>query len=257
MLCILLIPVYVNSFDIWHWLDQTIPGGRARYIPIILFGLILFLSLFRWRAIFRSTTNLMVIALGVALAICAFLLADARYPAKRIHVPEYVVLAFVAREAFRWRLSGFALTLAAGLAAVILGVHDELLQGLHPDRYFGYSDLIVNTVSACAGALIGQALATNRSDDTMATCPGPVGLALSWMCFSVALMLLAMLVEGPNLPPVWALAPALSIPLVSFLVMMRDESLERWRFATVVIGVFSFSCVLEPMWSYGVGADFR
>ena len=38
-------------------------------------------------------------------------------------------------------------------------IHDELLQGLHPQRRFGVADILVNALSATAGACVATAAA--------------------------------------------------------------------------------------------------
>jgi len=41
---------------------------------------------------------------------------------------------------------------------IVLGAHDELIQGLHSDRYFGHRDIVVDGLSAMAGAFVGHGL---------------------------------------------------------------------------------------------------
>ena len=46
------------------------------------------------------------------------------------------------------------------LIATLLGVHDELVQGLHAQRTFGILDIVANGLGAAAGALAALGMTT-------------------------------------------------------------------------------------------------
>jgi VanZ family protein len=73
-------------------------------------------------------------------------------------VAEYIILSFLVRYALSYRLEGLRLTLFTALVTALYGVHDEMLQGLHPLRYHGWRDIIVNSVAGLSGAMLGHGL---------------------------------------------------------------------------------------------------
>ncbi len=95
---------------------------------------------------------------GLIGAIFALAIPDPNVPIKRIHVAEYVILAFFVRYTLSHRLTGLSLTIFTALIAILYGVHDEMLQGFHSLRYFGWRDIIVNGMAGISGAFLGHAL---------------------------------------------------------------------------------------------------
>ncbi|MDP7172068.1 MAG: VanZ family protein [Alphaproteobacteria bacterium] len=118
---------------------------------------------------------------AATLALAGLLFADPAFPAKRVHVFQYALLALVVRRGLASRLDGVPLMAMSALVAALLGVHDELIQGLRPERYFSLTDILVNTVSASAGGCLGTALwgPGNRDDPPSPRAWLAVGLALA------------------------------------------------------------------------------
>jgi hypothetical protein len=95
----------------------------------------------------------------VLLLTTLFWIPDPQFAAKKIHIPEYIFIALLCR----WALTPFFqnsryLSLASFLMVVFLGIHDEVLQGFHPERYFGYIDIVVNIGSGVVGCWLGDRL---------------------------------------------------------------------------------------------------
>ena len=82
-----------------------------------------------------------MLLLGGSAAVATFglMLTDPQFPAKRIHVAEYIAVAWLVYRGLGGRLGAPRRAAAAALIASLLGVHDELIQGLHPRRTFGVS----------------------------------------------------------------------------------------------------------------------
>ena len=97
---------------------------------------------------------------SAAAATFGLMLTDPQFPAKRIHVAEYIAVAWLVYRGLGGRLGAPRRAAAAVLIASLLGVHDELIQGLHPRRTFGVLDIITNGFGATAGALAALAMTT-------------------------------------------------------------------------------------------------
>jgi hypothetical protein len=86
-----------------------------------------------------------------ALLIAAFCLQP--NPIKHIHIPEYGLLYVLVWLAFaRDRYTDEAL-ISVFTCVVMFGVIDELLQGVHPERYYGWKDMLINAIGGLVGLL--------------------------------------------------------------------------------------------------------
>lgn len=159
--CYLLVLFYVNMFDFWAWLSGTLgPGIPAKLLPVAVTVVVLLIIALRFvdRVNRGYSIKLVFLGLGLICAIFSLALPDPRVPIKRIHVAEYIILAFLVRHTLSHRLQGTQLTLFTVFVTLLLGIHDEMLQGLHPQRYYGWLDMIVNGTAGLSGALLGHGL---------------------------------------------------------------------------------------------------
>lgn len=159
--CYLLVLFYVNMFTFWAWLSRTLgPGILVKLLPVAVTVVVLLVITQRFvdRVQRGYSINLVFLGLGLVSAIFSLALPDPHVPIKRIHVAEYIVLAFLVRTTLSHRLQGLQLTLFTVLVTLLLGIHDEMLQGLHPKRYYGWLDMIVNGTAGLSGALLGHGL---------------------------------------------------------------------------------------------------
>jgi hypothetical protein len=139
---------------------NTLLGGKFITIaPIVLPGLLLaILVVVLRRGNWTAAIRLGPVACGVALLVIALFTADPAFPVKRIHVAEYLLLSLLVRLTLSRHVQGYGLLLFSTLFCGILGVHDELLQGLHPARTYGLSDMVVNFLAGSGGCLLWHGL---------------------------------------------------------------------------------------------------
>src|SRR5258708_1530858 len=182
-----LIAVYVNAFEVWQALGESLGQTTANFIPLWLAAAVGAFAIVAaiHRLAQRQPVGWWTLAVGGVLAGLAFRLADPAFPAKQAHVPEYLLMALVVHRAFRLHLSGAALVVATTVATAVLGSHDEFLQGLSPDRTFGIRDIAVNAVAGLAGALICYALeGAPRLTRIGSTAEGRLG-ASEWVAMGI------------------------------------------------------------------------
>lgn len=72
-------------------------------------------------------------------------------PNKHIHIPEYILAAWLLYAVLSKDYKGKGLFILIFVCATLMGVVDELEQGIHPKRFYGLSDMIVNSSSALIG----------------------------------------------------------------------------------------------------------
>ncbi|HJM61560.1 MAG TPA: VanZ family protein [Alphaproteobacteria bacterium] len=200
---------YSSAFTPWRWLSEQLSPPALEMLPpalaLLLFAIVIIHAAPRLRVSGGTTIAWLVTAATLALA--GLLFADSAFPAKRVHVFQYALLALVVRRGLANRLDGVLLVAMSALVAALLGVHDELIQGLRPERYFGLTDILVNTVSAFAGGCLGAALSGPGNSNNP---PSP----RAWLAVGLALAGLAVLLSGLTYAPaatlpVWAWLPAL------------------------------------------------
>ena len=72
-------------------------------------------------------------------------------PNKHIHIPEYVLAAWLLYAVLSKDYQGSGLLRLVFVCGALLGVVDELEQGIHPKRFYGWSDMLVNSASVLIG----------------------------------------------------------------------------------------------------------
>ena len=98
----------------------------------------------------------------VPCAIIAVLLISLESnPNKQIHIPEYILMSWLVFQALALDYRGKGMLILVFLITSMLGVVDELAQGIHPDRFYGWWDMVINASSA----LIGVILLTGLRDE--------------------------------------------------------------------------------------------
>jgi hypothetical protein len=226
----ILVVVYVNLFPVWQSLS-VLAAGRGLATAPILVALVVPLLLLILR---RRRWLPVVLALGFAAS--GLLLTDPLFPAKRIHVAEYMLLGALLRLAAPQALGTWQRTLVAAVAGALFGMHDEMIQGLLPERTYGLADLVVNGCGAAAGALLGQGLS---DDDAKAEAKL---LQLPWPFWAV---LAGAVLEAVALPafrdralPLWSAAPVLAAAAACFLVPLpRSPALRHVQSLVVALAV--------------------
>ena len=159
----LLIALYVwalpSAILIFNWLIDQLSLPVARWVPVAVMAALLvsYLVYVRkggrgWQ--FRS------FLLPVMLIVSGVVLLQSN-PIKYIHIPEYALLFILVWLAFGNQRHSRSALLSAWFCVVLLGITDELHQGLHPERYYGWKDMVVNAAGGLVGLLWVKTYWTN------------------------------------------------------------------------------------------------
>lgn len=213
VLAVVLTVAYVQTIAVWRWLGTVLPSGTRSAFPFIVTGVVLVAAVGVGLVLRRRKIRAQwgVVLLGVALAVATLFLSDPRFPAKRIHVVEYGLLAIVVRHAFSYRLGGASLLWASVVVTALLGCHEELLQGLHPLRTYGPDDIGRNVAAALAGGLIGHGLHLfQRPDRPREDLKPMLSLEAAAVMLGAALLLASLASFRSDWIPWWTLAPLLA-----------------------------------------------
>jgi hypothetical protein len=135
----------------------------AGKVPPVAAGLLALAYIFILFALKRSWKNLLYL---IPCGLITFVIFTTEpNPNKHIHIPEYVLMAWLLYWVLSRDIKGREIFLLVFLLASLLGVVDELEQGIHPSRFYGASDMLVNTASALVGVLIIMGLTSARKSN--------------------------------------------------------------------------------------------
>jgi VanZ family protein len=95
-----------------------------------------------------------LIILAVSAFIVFFIMHFETNPNKYIHIPEYILMTWILYQALAIDYKGSGIFLLIFTCAAMLGIVDEILQGIHPQRTYGWKDMIIDTASGFIGVLM-------------------------------------------------------------------------------------------------------
>ena len=143
--------LYRATFD---WLGKsTVSQGIYAIAGLIALALLIFV----WRRL--PGTPSAYATLGIIGLLTYYAMSLEYIPANRIHFFQYCPLAILGLEALRFRVPDRNVYLWTFLLVSLIGVGDEFLQGLLPDRYFDTKDVVLNSLAGLlALAFVGFAV---------------------------------------------------------------------------------------------------
>jgi hypothetical protein len=257
----LLVLVYVNMFPVWKFLSTRWASEFFILMPVMVsLGTIAAItgSFYLLQQNKGFSIDRLPLITGLLLCLLGLIIPDPEFPVKRIHVAEYVLLSLVVRWTMSFRLQGGALLYFSACFVALLGVHDELLQGLLPSRTYGLRDVTVNSLAGFGGAYIWHAvhlftreISLPRKNDT--------GVRLSivyvgWLLTTVLAYILPLVLYRGGHIPYW---PAM--PLIGTLLLFSlytDQFTESWKHGVGALSAVSFALILYPLITYGKAFSF-
>lgn len=252
--CALLVLGYAGAFPVWQALTarfgvrpmELLPFAAAVLVPAVLATLSL-----------RRRPDWPPLLTGLLLILAVLALPDAQFPAKRIHVAEYLLMAALVRRTLGAAVQGPALAVLGTVMTALYGIHDEMIQGLLPDRSFGLRDVLVDALSGLAGTLVLHGLGLFPFPEPPSPCspavPVTPGLVLTGLG---VLLLLIPLPAYPDLAlPLWPVLPLLAGGFVRVLEPPPGHSgLARALDQTTALAL---GLALYPLLSLALGLPFR
>ena len=121
-------------------------AGKVPFVTALVLGGLYVLIVFQQKKDWRNLLYLIPCGL---IAFAIFSLEP--NPNKHIHIPEYMLMAWLLYWVLSKDIKSKQVIFLILLYASLLGITDELQQGVHPDRFYGASDMLVNASSALIG----------------------------------------------------------------------------------------------------------
>jgi hypothetical protein len=246
--CALVVVLYVHLFAIFRILRDLLGSGFISLAPLLLpllLGVLLAPVIISKRR--ENSISWKWLLAGCFLTIAALCVPDPDFAVKRIHVTEYILLSLLVRFTLSHRHSGITLFIYGCLLTSLLGVHDEILQGLHPSRTYGHRDIAVNSLSAIAGNCLWHGLILFQNRSTAITCknksPEEI-LYILWLITSVVLFAVPIIQYRHDLIPLWTVLP-LFASLFIWSVLFTGTN---WHTSSLnSLSFYSFSLLLYPV----------
>ena len=143
------IPVFP---DVWGRLREHIGPGIAHLGTIPVAGSALYMAVKAWRRARSEIAlwRLPVLVLVLGLYAC-MLSAFGRFPAERLHLLEYGVMAVVLFRALSLHRQNPAAYAWALLLTTVIGFGDETIQWILPQRFFELKDVALNLAAGSLG----------------------------------------------------------------------------------------------------------
>ncbi|NMB59819.1 MAG: VanZ family protein [Chloroflexi bacterium] len=155
----LLIP---NAIYVYRFIEARFGLVFAGKIPLVIVSVLgIGYVAYLWRTRLGWKKALYLIPCAV-IALAIFRLEG--NPNKHIHIPEYILMAWLVYAALKKDYRGGGMLILVFLLASMLGVVDELEQGIHPGRTYGWTDMLVNTSSALMGVFTILGLTDYHAD---------------------------------------------------------------------------------------------
>ena len=136
---------------ICEWLKKAVPFS---FLTNLILGLILFIvigGLLIKISIKRPFTYFLLLT-AVVFYIYSF--SQIQYPEEKIHFAEYGLLAYLIYIALRIDFKMGQAFMGAFLLTSVLGWGDEGIQYLLPNRYYQFSDVLLNSWSGALGLFL-------------------------------------------------------------------------------------------------------
>lgn len=259
--CGLMVVAFVHFYSLYQLVAQRLGSSFLTISPVVLpvlFLAVLFFRRYRIAIDLPPIRRLPVIA-GLCCCLAALALPDPEIAVKRIHVMEYLLLSLYVRHTLSFRLSGNALLAFSCLLTCLYGVHDELLQGLHPSRTYGLRDMLVNCLAAVGGGLMWHGLGFSAGQTTERegrdSWPRPLIIYLGGLAAAVPAMAVPLIAHRHDVLPAWPFLPLSAAIVFLGCYLLGDRS--EFRYGLLPVSVVACLFLLYPLAVNGLQIAFH
>jgi VanZ family protein len=138
-----------DAILVYRYIVGFFGQGVAGKVPLIIVAIAGIAYVLAVLSLKKSLKNLLYL---VPCGVIAFLIMSLEAnPNKHIHIPEYVLMTWLLYAVLSMDYKGSGILILVFIYASLLGVVDELEQGINPTRFYGLSDMLVNSASALIG----------------------------------------------------------------------------------------------------------
>ncbi len=154
----LLLPHAITIYNVIEKYFSARIAGKVPLAIILIFGIVYLISIMKMK---KGITSWLFL-LPCTIIVCVFLILEPN-PNKHIHIPEYIVMTWLLFEALSLDYRGKGILCLVLICSGMLGIMDELMQGILPGRYYGWHDMVMNLAAAVIGIFTLAGLRTMPS----------------------------------------------------------------------------------------------
>lgn len=144
--------VLPHAIVVYSAIERCFPAGTAAKIPSVIIVLSGVIYIWYNRQYLVSLRAAFLVSLSLLIVFAIIYLEP--NPNKHIHIPQYILMTWLLYRAISLDYRGGGQPALAFVCSSILGVVDEIQQGLYPSRFYGWSDMIVNSASSLVAAML-------------------------------------------------------------------------------------------------------
>lgn len=133
-------------------------AGKVPITIIIVMGVVFFIAVLA----LKKDIKVLTLLIPCTIIVWIFISLEPN-PNKYIHIPEYVVMSWILFEAISLDYKGKGIFCLVFICAALLGIVDEMMQGILPDRFYGWQDMIMNSAATVIGVFTLVGLRTPPS----------------------------------------------------------------------------------------------
>lgn len=127
--------------------------GRKIFNVVINFFIFIIFSLICYHFYRKAGFKLLGYMFLISLPLL-FIVLSLNRPAERIHVVEYGILGFLLFKACG--IGNFKGLVVSSIFASVVGLVDEVIQWMLPNRVGDIKDVVINSISGILGAIFGK-----------------------------------------------------------------------------------------------------
>ena len=156
----LLLPYAITIYNVIEKHFSSRIAGKVPLVIILIFGIVYIVAVIKMKKGIKSWLFL----LPCTIIVYIFLRLEPN-PNKHIHIPEYIAMAWLLFEALSLDYKGKGIFFLVFICSGMLGIVDELMQGILPDRHYGWHDMVMNSAATVIGIFTLAGLKTLPSGD--------------------------------------------------------------------------------------------
>ena len=137
---------------VFRAIDRHFSAQIAGKVPLAV--IILFAAIYAAVCVRQKTAARGAVILTAGAVIVLLVMYFETNANKYIHIPEYILMTWILYQALAFDYRGRGILPLILMCAAMLGIVDELLQGIHPQRTYGWKDMMINTSSSFIGILM-------------------------------------------------------------------------------------------------------
>ncbi len=157
MMAMILVSLPVTPY-LWRG-AASVFGPRVNalgYAVLFLLALCFAIYLIRHRDGFDVSKFFLLV--GIAAIYYLLLRYHCRFPAERLHLFEYGLLAYLSYRALMFDFSRMKAYELAFLMSSLFGLVDEVIQHALPNRVFEWRDVVTNVIASALGLIVAALL---------------------------------------------------------------------------------------------------